>query len=61
MEKDQICTQLRLPNSFHAEVSAIAKRDGLSLNAAILMLMRLGLKLYESNVVLTAHLQEQSL
>lgn len=55
MERGQICTQLRLPSGFHAEVSAIAKRDGLSLNTAILMLMRLGMKLYESDIVITAH------
>ncbi len=52
MERDQISTQIRLPAEFHAELSAIAKRDGLSLNSTMLMLIRLGKKLYEGDLAL---------
>lgn len=54
MDREQISTQIRLPAEFHAEINAIAKRDGMSLNSTMLMLMRLGMKLYESDVVVTA-------
>lgn len=46
MDREQISTQIRLPADYHAEINQIAKRDGLSLNSTMLMLMRLGLKVY---------------
>ena len=55
MKRELFSTQIRIPSEFHAEISAIAKRDGLSLNAAMLMLIRLGLKVYEGSAVINLH------
>lgn len=51
MKTDTVYTQIRIPAEFHSQISEIAKRDGISINAAILTLVRMGIKVYESPCV----------
>lgn len=43
-------TQIRLPEELDGKITAIVRELGISKNAAMLMLMGLGLKLYNANV-----------
>lgn len=49
MEREIVCTQIRIPKVFDEEISEICKRDGVSKNSAMLLLMRLGMKVYHSD------------
>ena len=49
-----VALQLRLSDEIHEEINRISEELGVSKNAAILLLMRLGKKLYDADVQITA-------
>lgn len=53
-------TQIRLPEELDGKITAIVRELGISKNAAMLMLMGLGLKLYNANVSINIDSMGQS-
>lgn len=52
MEREQttICMQIRIPASLDAELNSMCREAGISKNAMMLVLMRLGKRLYDADM-----------
>ena len=52
MEREQttICTQIRIPVHLDAELTNMSKETGISKNAMMLVLIRLGKRLYDAEI-----------
>lgn len=50
LQKDWAKTQVRLPPDLHPDIKEYAKNNDLSMNAAIVQLLRKGLKLQDTNI-----------
>lgn len=53
MEREQttVCIQIRIPATLNAELNSMSKEAGISKNAMMLILMRLGKQLYNAEVI----------
>lgn len=52
-----ISTQIRIPREFDKEINGICIRDGMSKNGTMLMLMRMGLRLYNAEIQFVGSIQ----
>lgn len=57
--KKTVVTQIRLSEQLDAKITELSNAMGVSKNAAMCMMMSLGIKLYESDLIMSTNMTEQ--
>ena len=59
IKPDVVTTTFRIPEKFYEEIKSVAERDGNTINGIMLVLARLGLKIYDDKIIVKSFIEEK--